>query len=132
MRKENITTNVVQRLPAHIGLSADEHHLLFIGDSRVRQVYHAIRNLNMDGSDPDVYVSSDMVKDIPLLYDSPEQNLKLEYKVHFHYIGIWGRISRIWRQKQTGACPKNTDIPGRSQQIPMHSYLLFFLGQRIG
>ena len=35
----------------------------------------------MDGSDPDVYVSSESVKDIPQLYDSPEQNLKLEYKV---------------------------------------------------
>ena len=35
----------------------------------------------MDGSDPDVYVNSEMVKGIPHLYDSPEQNLKLEYKV---------------------------------------------------
>ena len=35
----------------------------------------------MDGSDPEVYVSSERVKGIPQLYDSPEQNLKLEYKV---------------------------------------------------
>ena len=57
------------------------NHILFVGDSRVRQLYHAIRGLNMDGSDPDVYISSESVKGIPQLYDSPEQNLKLEYKV---------------------------------------------------
>ena len=57
------------------------NHILFVGDSRVRQLYHAIRGLNMDGSDPEVYVSSERVKGIPQLYDSPEQNLKLEYKV---------------------------------------------------
>ena len=62
------------------------NHILFVGDSRVRQVYHAIRSLNMDGSDPDVYVNSEMVKGIPHLYDSPEQNLKLEYKVRVRVI----------------------------------------------
>ena len=65
---------------------------------------------------------------------------RLNYKFHFREVtsptdyraDLLPRIGRMgqWVRMSwfitPGACPKNTNLPGRSQQIPMH------LGQRIG